>query len=184
MRGRPGARSEHGAVAAHQEQRRPRGRGNLPSLILFGLAIVLLIIAVVYYRRDQKESGPLPAPTALPGRNTSIDVVDALERQGLKVDYQHRTVQSPELTPPGQPLNVDGAVLYVFVYTSGPTAAQKEAARVDQGAILPPDAGTATAATGPPPRPRVFTHSNVIAVLVGGSDALVGKVQKAITDLR
>src|SRR5579884_4232924 len=154
-----------------QQQRRPKRRGNLPSLFFFGLAIVLLVVAAFVYHRDQVNAPtPPPAPTALPGKNQLTDVLNALDGVGIKLtgaDIQHTTVSSSVLTPPGQPLDVDGGVLYVFIYTSGPSAAKQEAAQANPTNVLPPDAGTAPATTA---KPRIYVHSNVVAVLVGGSD--------------
>lgn len=158
---------------------RRRRRANISSMAFFVLAGLLIIAGVVYYFRDQHSNSAPPPPTNPPGRHSSIDVVERLKQAGIKdVSYEKRSVQSPVLSPPGQPLKVNGAVLYLFIYDS-PATREHESANLDPSAVLPASEATAdTDAT-----PHIVSGSNVLAILVGGGQSLQNKIDSVIEGL-
>lgn len=180
-RGAAGVRTRNRGVGTTvaSERRRP-GRGtNRVSLAFLALAIVLAAVALFLALRDEEAEVP-PPPPAEAGGNELIHVRQALEAEGLAVDLSRRPIRSDALQPPGQVLALDGAALYVFVY---PDAAAAEAAgsAADPTTILP-----ARSRTGTPiatETPRVFSQSNIVAALVGGTDDLIGAVERAIASL-
>ncbi len=162
------------------ERRRPRQGRNWPSLVFGILAVVLAVAAVVYARREndaEQVPTPLPAP---PGHNEMIHVFSALAEQGLEVEFARGGVPPGELSVPGQALAVDGAQLYVFIYPNAGLA-EVEAARADPAVVLPARSPSGTPIGTLPP--RLASHSNVTVALVGGSEEVAEKVDRAIEGL-
>ena len=86
-------------------------------------------------------------------------------------------VRSRMLEVPGQPMTVDGARLYVFIYQ--PDAAAQEEVTLD---VEPEDIDLENNAGDPVEAAdlQLFTGSNVAAVLVDGDGALAEKITAAL----
>lgn len=152
--------------------------GNTLSNILAVVAAVFAILAVVLYLRPNQ--GIAPIPTAAPGRNELINVVQALKAQDLPVTQpQGLFVPAGTLSVPGQGLQIDGAPAFVFLFPDAGTA-QGSALTGDPAAIIP-DAlrGTPT----PGGERRLTQNSNVVLVMIGGDDTTWHKVETAIAGL-
>lgn len=123
-----------------------------------------------------------PIPTAGPGRNELINVVRALQAEGIEATIAAQSVRSEELDQAGQEVVADGVPLYVFIYRGADAVAQRERdfAGLDPAAfVLTSTSGTPVAGEGF----RLFGGSNVIAALKGGDADLQAKVERAIDGL-
>ncbi len=162
------------------EKRRGRRAQRAVSTLLLLASLVLGVAAVVLFVRDwqQAEQTPVP-PTAEPGKNDLVSVVNALKAEGIAVEYGRGATSSPDLDPPGQLLEADGTPLYVFVY---PDIASREAESAD----LDPASFTLTTPSGRPvdlDSPHLTANSNVIVALAGGSPDLADQVDRAVARL-
>ncbi len=174
-----------------QPGNRPQASGRRPlsasSIFFFGLAAVLAVLAVLLATgtvRIGPSTPPPPPPT--PGQIKVIDVVRALEAQGLAVQQAKQSVPLGELSAPGQGLTVDGETLYLFVFPD-PTTARQEVEAADPYAVLPAsamsEADRAEIPTSDPPPPMIVQGSNVAVAMPGGSDEQRAKVRAAIEGL-
>lgn len=166
---------------SEQQRRRQRRRNNIASSLLFlAFAVVLAAIAYVYIQ-DQREPEvpPLPPrPTAQAGKLQLIDVIDALRAQDLTVESQRGGGASPDFTPPGQKLIVDGTAAYAFIYPD-------VASQADEYAALDPTIFELTTPSGAPiitdpSKVRFAANSNVILAVDDGSDDLFAKITAAV----
>jgi hypothetical protein len=157
-----------------------RGGAWLPLFFAF-LAVVLGLAAVVTAIQERQREAAHQPPPATPGDNQAIDVLQALQRQGLAVDFGRRGVPRGEFTVPGQELLAGATPIYVFIFPD-PTQAKEEAANADPAKALPRPLGSATpaAAAG---APFMTQGSNVIVIVDGGDDALRQKVTAAVEGL-
>lgn len=148
------------------------------SNVLAVAAVLFAILAVFLYLRPGG-SGIAPIPQAKPGGNELINVVKALEGQGLAVTQpQGLFVPAGALDVPGQGLEIAGNPAFVFLF---PDAASAAAAKdVDVAAIAPPAKSGAPAPVG---ERRLTQGSNVILVMLGGDDAAWQKATAAIASL-
>jgi hypothetical protein len=156
-----------------------RGRSrNTLSNILAVVAVLFAILAVVLFLRGGR--GVAPVPTAVPGGNQLINVVRALEAQGLEVSQpQGMFVPAGESGVPGQGLEIAGNPAFVFLFPDQDQA---------QGAVLTLDpAGVVPDSLRGTPMPqgerRITQGSNVVLIMVGGNDATWQKVETAIAGL-
>ena len=137
---------------------------------------------MVLYLQDREAEQAVLVPTAVPGRNELIHVVAALEEEGLDVETLTGAngVRSTMLETVGQPLSIDGAEAYVFIY---PDAATRDQATLD---VLPEDVDLKSNAGEPigGAGVRLFTGSNVAVVLVSGDEGLGEKITSALGRLR
>ena len=171
---------ERGTGEAVASERRPARRGwNRASLLFLGLAVVLAAIAIYLALAGDEPEVPPPPPAPV-GENELIHVQLALEAEGLDVESGRQGVPAGALEVPGQRLTVEGTPLYVFRYPN-PDAAEAAAATVDPAAVLPARSPSGT--PFPTGEPRLYRGSNIVALLVGGSDELAGQVQRAIEGL-
>ena len=160
---------------AAPEQRKPK---NTLSNILAVAAVLLAILAVVLYLRPGR--GIAPIPTAAPGDNQLINVVRALEAQGLQVTQtQGMFVPAGDAGVPGQGLEVGGNPAFVFLFPDE-TQAQSAVLTLDPAAVVP---GEKRGTPLPEGERRMTQGSNVILVMVGGDDAAWQKVEIAIAGL-
>ena len=82
---------------------------NMLSSLLFVVAGVLLVVALYLFWQDRNEPDTPSAPTAIPGQAQLNTVHDALEAEGLDVEYgQGGSARVEDLTPPGQLLIAEG----------------------------------------------------------------------------
>lgn len=147
---------------------------------LFALAAVVLgVVALVLYLRNPG-GGIAPVPTAAPGGNQIVNVTDALRAQDLDVQQPPGLfVPRGALDVPGQGIEVDGAPAFIFLYPDEETA-RAAAAAVDAGDVVPERlAGTPT----PSGERRMTQGSNVIVLLVGGSEETWQDVEAAVASL-
>ena len=157
--------------------RRPR-RGNLLSNLLALAAVAFGILAIVLYIRNP--GGTAPVPTPAPGGAEQVNVIEALQAQGLRVE-QPRGLFIPmgELQAPGQGALIDGSPGFIFLYPDAASAAA-DAEGADPDAVVPERLGGTPAPEG---ERRLTRGSNVIVVLVGGSDETWQKVEAAVASL-
>ena len=158
---------------AAPEQRKPK---NTLSNILAVVAVLLAILAVVLYLRPGR--GIAPIPTASPGENQLINVVRALEGQGLQVTQtQGMFVPAGDAGVPGQGLAVDGNPAFVFLYPDQ-AQAQGTVLTLDPAAVIPDTLRGTPLPTG---ERRMAQGSNVVLIMVGGDDVTWQKVETAIS---
>jgi hypothetical protein len=160
------------------ESTRPR-RNNLASNLFALAAVVFGVLALIFYLRNPG-GGIAPVPTAAPGGNQIVNVTDALRAQGLDVQ-QPRGLFVPrgELDVPGQGIQIDGAPAFIFLYPDE-AAAQAAAASADPNDVVPPRLmGTPT----PAGERRMTQGSNVILLVIGGSEETWQKVETAVASL-
>ena len=160
---------------AAPERRKAR---NTLSNLLAVVAVILAILAVVLYLRPGR--GIAPVPTAVPGGNQLINVVRALESQGLEVSQpQGMFVPAGDGGVPGQGLEIAGSPAFVFLY---PDVSQAQGAvlTLDPAAVVP----EALRGTPMPEGERRITQgSNVVLIMAGGDDATWQKVEAAVAGL-
>lgn len=155
-----------------------RGRRTLSNLFA-ALAVVFAVIAIVLFARDRR-FGVAPVPTAAPGGSQIVNVVGALERSGLSVAQPPGSfIPKGALAVPGQGVEIDGNPGFIFLYESA-AAAVADAATVAPDAVVPERVGKDPA---PPGQRRMVQGSNVILLMIGGSDQTWQKVESAITML-
>jgi hypothetical protein len=160
---------------AAPERRKPK---NTLSNIFAMVAVILAILAVVLYLRPGR--GIAPVPTAAPGGNQLINVVRALESQGLEVSQpQGMFVPAGEGGVPGQGLEIAGAPAFVFLYPDE-TQAQGAVLTLDPAAVAP-DAVRGTPL--PEGERRITQGSNVVLIMAGGDAATWQKVETAVAGL-
>jgi hypothetical protein len=125
-----------------------------------------------------------PPPT--PGQIEAIDVVRALQAQGMTVQQVQQGVPRGAFSAPGQGLTVDGEPVYLFIFPD-PATAQREVAAADPFAVLPasamPTPGRAEVPSPDAAPPMIVQGSNVAVAMPGGSDDQRAKVRAAIEGL-
>lgn len=163
-------------------------RGLPPSSVFFlGLSAVLAVLAVLLATGVVRFGSSTPAaPPPTPGRIITIDIVRALQAQGLTAEQQPGSIPRGGFSAPAQVLAVDGEPLYAFVF-SDPETAAGEAAAIDPFDVLPasvmpaPDEERLPSPDAAPP--MIARGSNVVVAMPGGSDDLRAKVRAAIEGL-
>lgn len=160
---------------AAPERRKSR---NTLSNIFAAVAVIFAILAVVLYLRPGQ--GIAPVPTAMPGGNQLINVVRALESQGLEVSQpQGMFVPAGEGGVPGQGLEIAGGSAFVFLYPDE-SQAQGAVLTLDPAAVVPDEVrGTPM----PEGERRIAQGSNVVLIMAGGDDATWQKVEAAVAGL-
>lgn len=163
--------------------RRRRNRNIGSSLLFAALTVALVAIAITYLEDEEDPPPTAPIPTAA-GRNEAINVMQALEAQGLAAAFGPGGATVAGLTPPGQRLNLGDATLYFFIYDSVADR-EAESATLDEATLtLKTPSGTPIAGAGTPePDVHLVTGSNVIAILVGGTPEQIEQVDAAIASL-
>jgi hypothetical protein len=150
----------------------------LASNLFAVAAVVFAIIAIVLYLRPGG-SGVAPIPTAAPGGNQIINVVEALKAQGLDVQQPKGLfIPANKLDVPGQGLQINGKPAFVFLFKDA--AAAQAAANVDPDTLVPEKLAGTPAPSG---ERRLAQGSNVVLLLVGGDDATWQKVERAVAGL-
>lgn len=166
-----------------------RSRAIVLSNVLFALMIVAAAVVVYLYFFDNRffTEGP-DAPACDTSSSELACVVAALKEQDFDhVDYGRYTASADQLSQPGQVVEIDDMVGFVFVYPAG-TAEEGTALREAEGANLDPDTVRITSRTAEQPLNDgkdvyVVQHSNIIFILVGGTEQDHAKVQAAIESL-
>ncbi len=161
------------------EQRvRPR-RNNLVSNLFAVAAVAFGILALVLYLRNPG-GGTAPVPVAAPGGNELVNVTNALRAQDLDIQQPPRLfIPRGALDAPGQGIEIEGSPGFIFLYPDA-EAARADAEGADPNAVVPERlAGTPT----PAGERRMTQGSNVIVLLVGGSEETWQKVESAVASL-
>jgi hypothetical protein len=162
---------------ADRTSARSRSRNTL-SNILAVVAVLFAILAVVLYLRGG--SGVAPVPTAVPGGNQLINVVRALEAQGLQVAQpQGLFVPAGDAGVPGQGLEIAGNPAFVFLFPDQ-SQAQGAVLTLDPSLVVP---DTLRGTPMPEGERRIVQGSNVVLIMAGGDDATWQKVETAIASL-
>jgi hypothetical protein len=158
--------------------------------VLFVAAIGFAAAAVWVWYSDDTRSGP-GAPT--PARNAEeIDLAQVLgvlktSDDGWDYSRSPASARANQLSMPGQALKLDDRLLFVFIFTGASSedrvAAREQAAEgVDlESMTLTTTSGKVLNADGQPL--HMAQHSNVIAILLDGDDALAAEVQEALDRL-
>ena len=113
------------------------------------------------------------------GRAELKNVHDVLVAEDLEVTYGQSGARIEEITPAGQQLTVDGQDLFVFIFTDA-AAREAEMATVDPETIELVDLFGEPVTEEPT---HLYQQSNIVAVLVGGDDALQESVSNAIAQI-
>ena len=167
--------------ANHEPTGRPdrARRTNTASNLLALAAVVFGVLALVLYLRNPG-GGIAPVPTAAPGGNQIVNVTEALRAQDLDVQQPPGLfVPRGALDVPGQGVEIDGAPAFIFLYPDEATA-QADAAGVNASDVVPERlAGSPT----PDGERRMTQGSNVIVLVVGGSEEMWQKVETAVASL-
>lgn len=166
-----------------------RSRAIALSNLLFALTLVAAVVVVYLYFFDDRffSEGP-EAPACESGRNELVCVVNALKEQDFdRVEFGRYTASADQLSQPGQVVEIDDMNGFLFVYPAA-TGEQGVAAREADGANLDPETLMITSRTSDRPLNEgedvyVVQHSNIIFILVGGTESDHAKVQEAIESL-
>lgn len=166
-----------------------RKKPMLLSNVLFAAMIVLAAAMVYLYFFDNHffKDGPEP-PACKSGQNELICVLDALKAQDFdRVEPGRYTASANQLTQPGQVIEIDDLNAFLFVYpaaTGEAAIAEREADAADlDAATLEITSRVAQQPLTDGEEIHVFQQSNVILILVGGTDEEVQMVQTAMDTL-
>lgn len=166
-----------------------RSRAIVLSNVLFALMIVAAAVVAYLYFFDNTffNEGP-DAPACDTNTSELACVVQALKAQDFdRVEYGRYTASADQLSQPGQVVEIDDMVGFVFVYPAA-SADQGIAERESDGQNLDAETLQITSRTAERPLNEgqdvfVVQHQNIIFVLVGGTDSDNAKVQAAIESL-
>jgi hypothetical protein len=154
-------------------------RARLLSTMLYAVSVILIVVVAFLYFRDRGHNTQAPpTPPSVAGQNQLINVIDAFQKQGLTAKAGPGGAHVDELTPPGQHLDVNGKTVYIFVYDS-PDDRKADTDGVDFSNLTLTSAGAAV----PPDQLKASAASNIVAVLVGGDDALAAKIDAGVKAL-
>lgn len=154
------------------------GRRPWFAYLLFVAAIGLFAAAGWMYLRE--DDNQIVVPTAEAGHNEMKDVMLAFEAAGLTAEYGRSADRAIGLTEVAQPIIVNGATVYVFVY---PDTGQRER---DQNRLDPATLqivntrGTPTAEG----TPHIAGGSNVLIVTYTADAELAASIDAAVAALR
>lgn len=166
-----------------------RSRALALSNILFALMLVAAgVVAYLYFVDDRFfQEGPEP-PACEQGRNELICVVQALKAQDLeRVEPGRYTASANQLSQPGQVIEINEINAFLFVYPDA-TGDEAVAAREADGADLDVETLQITARISERPLNEgeeitVIQQSNVILIVVGGSDDELAAINAAMDTL-
>lgn len=166
-----------------------RSRAILLSNVLFALMLVAAgVVAYLYFVDDRFFNDGPQAPACDVSSSELACVVTALRTQDFgHVDYGRYTATSDQLSQPGQVVEINDAVGFVFVYPAA-TVEEGIALREADSADLNPETMQITARTSERPLNEgkdifVVEHNNIIFILVGGTDSENQMAQTAIESI-
>lgn len=174
--------------SASRPTARPKGRSaHLLSTILFIAAIAFAAGAVyLYMTEDDDPEGPA-RPAAEAGLNEFAHIVGGLNDAGLNAQPGRYSVESNQLTQPGQTIEIGDTNLFVFIYPDADGDAAVAAREADAASVDPEtmtlESKSAGRAMNDGEELHIFQNSNVVAVLVGGDDEVAAEVQNVIESL-
>lgn len=164
---------------------------QLLSTLLFVVAVGFAAAALWLMINDDSPTGPEgPAPAQSVEQIDLAQVLAVLKTGNGDWDYSRNpaSARSDQLDMPGQVLKLDDdRLLFVFIFTGASAedrvaAAEQAAADVDLDTMtLKTTSDTVLNDDGQPL--YMAHHSNVIAILLGGDEALAGEVQHALDQL-
>jgi hypothetical protein len=156
-------------------------RGNALSNLFAILAVVFAVIAIVLYVRNPGAgSGVAPIPTAAPGGNQIVNVVEALKAEGLTVAQPPGLfIPRGALDVPGQGVEIDGQPGFVFLYPDA-DAARDDASGVVVDEVVPERIAGQPAPAG---ERRMALGSNVVVVMIGGDTETWQRVESVVAGL-
>lgn len=166
-----------------------RNRAIMLSNILFALTFVAAGVVVYLYFFDNRFFGDGPeAPACDVSSSELACVIAALRDQDFDhVDYGRYTAAADQLSQPGQVVEINDMLGFVFVY---PAATLEDGVQLREadGANLNPETLEITSRTSDRPLNEgedvfVVQHSNIIFILVGGTESDHAMVQEAIETL-
>jgi hypothetical protein len=160
---------------------RRRKAQSILSTVLLVASLVLLATVAVLYVRDRNDGGDPKPPTAVPGHNEAIDVLNAIEAEGLDAEFggPGTDVRSRMLEGAGQTIELDAGTVYAFIYTD---ESQQDDVTLD---VLAEDvdivdvSGNALDVTDA----HLFTNSNVAVLLVSSDEETIEGVEAAVAAL-
>lgn len=160
--------------------KRRQAQSLISTLLLF-LSVILLVAVAVLYIRDRGGDDEPVAPTAIPGHNQAIDVLNAIRDKDLDAEFgaQGSDVRSDMLERPGQTIELPTGTVYVFIY---PDVATQEEATLDvlaEEVDLRDVRGDAIDVGNG----NLFTGSNVAVLLIATDQETVEKVKAAVAAL-
>lgn len=175
----------------------PSGRSDrsriarLLSTALFIVAIGFAAAAIwIWYADDSRDGPGAPTPAQSAEEIDLAQVLGVLKSTNDGWDYSRSPAgaRSNQLDMPGQALKLDDErLLFVFIFTGASSedrvaAAERAAEGVDLDSMtLTTTAGKVLNADGQ--TLHMAQHSNVIAILLGGDDALAAEVQQSLDQL-
>lgn len=163
---------------------------QLLSAILFIAAIGFAVAAAWVWYTDDSSSGPSGPPPAESVDDIELATVLAVLKErddGWAYSRNPSNARTDLFEAPGQVLRLDDHLLVVFIFT-GAGAEEKIANREAASERIDPETMTLTTGSGTPINAsgeplRMAEHSNVIAILVGGDQALFDHVADALAEL-
>ena len=166
-----------------------RSRALALSNILFALMVVAAgVVAYLYFVEDQFfQEGPKP-PACEQGRNELICVIEALKAQDFdRVEPGRYTATANQLSQPGQVIEINEINAFLFIYPDA-TGNKAVAAREADAADLDPETLQVTARISERPLNEgeeitVYQQSNVILIVIGGSDNELASIKAAMDTL-
>lgn len=159
------------------------------STLLFVAAMGFAAAAVyLWFMNDDDTPDEAPVPTAEGGVYELVDVLNAFEDAGIETDFGRSpaAARTDQLDSPGQNLEVGETNVYIFIFTGADPealAAEREQAfaGLDPASMSLTTPSGKDVSNGEPLTP--YQGANVIAVLIGGDDALRASVRDAIEGL-
>jgi hypothetical protein len=161
------------------------------STALFIVAIGFAAAAVwIWYTDDTRDGPGAPTPARTAEEIDLAQVLGVLKASDDGWDYSRSPAgaRSNQIDMPGQALKLDDdRLLFVFIFTGASSedrvaAAERAAGSVDLDTMtLTTTSGKVLNADGQPL--YMAQHSNVIAILLGGDEALIAEVQQALDRL-
>jgi hypothetical protein len=164
---------------------------QLLSTALFVVAIGFAAAAIwIWYTDDSRDGPGSPTPARSAEQIDLAQVLGVLKASDDGWDYSRSPsgARSNQLDMPGQALKLDDdRLLFVFIFT-GASSEDRVAAREQAAEAVDLDTMTLTTTSGKVLNDQgqplsMAQHSNVIAILLGGDDALAAEVQGSLDRL-
>ena len=171
-------------------KRPKRNTAALLSNALFALVLVVAaIVAYLYFFDDRFFNEGPSSPACEGGQNELICVLDALKEQDFdRVEPGRYTASANQLTQPGQVIEINDQNAFLFVYptsseTDGVAAREQDAADLDTSTLEITSRSADRPLVEEGDEIHVFQQSNVILVLIGGTDEEIRMVEAAMATL-
>lgn len=162
------------------QQRNSSVRRWISNLLFVVAAVLFAYVAYAYYQERTGDGGQVPTPQVVSGKAELKNVSDAIAAQGATVEMGRKTVRIDGLTdPPGQQLTVEGVPVYVFIFDSPETRAEKSAklSAADLQILTPSGANAATGTLA------MSEGSNILVVSDGAPEDVQQKIDAGVSSL-